>query len=84
MFRRDNLAVPAGSPVEFSAEHRQKLRIEVVEEFEKAADLFAQSNHFQGQLLALEHVLKNSDLANMTEEQIIAKLEQMNLVKTII
>ena len=49
-----------------------------------AANLFAQSNHFQGQLLALEHVLKNSDLANMDEQQINAKLEQMNHVKTII
>ena len=53
------MAVPAGSSAQFSAEQREDQRRDIVVMFEKAARLFEEAGHKTGQLLSLEHALKN-------------------------
>ena len=69
------MAVPAGSSAQFSAEQREDQRRDIVVMFEKAARLFEEAGHKTGQLLSLEHALKNQDINCMPKEELDKKLD---------
>ena len=49
--------------------------------FEKASCLFEEVGHKTGQLLSLEHALKNQDINQMSKEELDQKLEKMNQIR---
>ena len=58
------------------------MKEKTVDEFTKAADLFGKAYHLKGQLLAHEHILKNSDLNTMEEQKVHEIFEKIEVLKT--
>ena len=53
----------------------------VAVKFENTAELFEQANHPQGQLLALEHALKNQNFDKMEEEKLNEMFTKLNTLR---
>ena len=46
-----------------------------------AASLFEKAGHITGQLLSLENSLKNSDIKEMSNEQLEEKLNKIDMIR---